>query len=387
MLSLNNKKMLLLIMIMIFFPKTSDSLLYLHQNKSMNNNHGGIHNHINHNLGVYHTISNNTIAGIGSLGCKYSTKYETTPIASFQMCTGQKDQDLKNGMSIINLIGSRGYLPTCRIMQLMLWMASEINDKKILVRDLFVDIGANIGSCTVHMASLGFPVVAAEPVQEHIDTIKGSIDINPSFRIDLHHVGISVDEKVIRANFGHGARNWGATEFHEVSGNDTAEAELALRTFDQIVGHRRISLVKIDCEGCEWAAIKGASRNIKKIPMMKVELVQPDYTAGNETVTSQHILRYLQSIGFDLYIDHWDEKGLYFGKRGNDILDIDQMFGSAKFKITSDLAVLNASAVKILRSQVDPETFNRKRFIDSATDIIAIERSLSEKMKRHFLNM
>lgn len=364
-------------MIIIEYPSSYDCYIYLHQqNKTNHNPH--LHPH------PHHGISNMTIAGTG-LGCKFSAKYETTPVASFQMCTGQKDQDLKNGMSIINLIGSRGYLPTCRIMQLMLWMASEVSEKKTISRDLFVDIGANIGSCTVHMASLGFPVVSAEPVQEHVDTIRGSMDINPSFRIDLHHVGIAVDEKVIRANFGHGARNWGATEFHEVSVNDTAEAELTLKTFDQIVAHRRISLVKIDCEGCEWAAIKGARANIRKIPMLKVELVQPDYTAGNETVTSQHILRYLQSVGFDLYIDHWDEKGLYFGKRGNDVLDIDQMFGSSKFKISSDLKVLNTSASKILGSQVDPETFNRKRFIDSATDIIAIEKGLSQKMRKHFL--
>ena len=61
------------------------------------------------------------------------------------MCMGQTDQDLKNGMSIINLINSRGYLPTCRVMQLMLWMAAQINDRRGLVRDYFVDVGANIG--------------------------------------------------------------------------------------------------------------------------------------------------------------------------------------------------------------------------------------------------
>jgi hypothetical protein len=61
------------------------------------------------------------------------------------MCVGQTNQDLKNGMSIINLIQSRGYLPTCRVMQLMLWMASSVNDKGYIARDTFVDIGANIG--------------------------------------------------------------------------------------------------------------------------------------------------------------------------------------------------------------------------------------------------
>lgn len=148
-------------------------------------------------------VRNSTIAGT-DVGCKFTTKYDTTSIVNFQMCTGQKDQDLKNGMSIINLIASRGYLPTCRIMQLMLWMSAEVHDSKSLAREIFVDVGANIGSCSVHMASLGFPVVSVEPVKEHVETIRGSIDINPSFHIDLHHVGMAITDKSIRANFGHG---------------------------------------------------------------------------------------------------------------------------------------------------------------------------------------
>jgi hypothetical protein len=150
-------------------------------------------------------ISNRTISGdVPNGGCKHAMRYDATSIVSFPMCTGQTDQDLKNGMSIINLIGSRGYLPTCRVLQLMLWMSSEVNEKKALTRDTFVDIGANIGSCTVGIAALGFPVIAAEPVQEHVNTIRGTMALNPSFHIELFHIGIAVAERKIKANFGHG---------------------------------------------------------------------------------------------------------------------------------------------------------------------------------------
>jgi hypothetical protein len=150
-------------------------------------------------------ITNRTISGdVPNGGCKHAIRYDATSIVSFPMCSGQTDQDLKNGMSIINLIGSRGYLPTCRVLQLMLWMSSEVTEKKALGRDTFVDIGANIGSCTVGIAALGFPVIAAEPVQEHVNTIRGTMALNPSFHIELFHIGIAVADRKIKANFGHG---------------------------------------------------------------------------------------------------------------------------------------------------------------------------------------
>eukprot|EP01035_Chromulina_nebulosa_P017814 gene17814-23424_t len=257
-----------------------------------------------------HFVTNNTLSGV-DIGCEFSTSYFTTPHVSFPMCIGQTNQDLKNGMSIINLISSRGYLPTCRVMHLMLWMASQVEDGS-LARDTFLDIGANIGSCSVHIASLGFPVIAVEPVQQHVDTIRGSASINPYFHLEVHHLGISGQEKLIRVNFGHGARNWGASEFHEVDNNSTFELELPLKTVDQVIGHRRMSLVKIDCEGCEWDALKGAKKSIRRIPMFKIELVQNEYTSGNETVSPHHIIEFLHNNNFDLYIDHWNEQSLYF---------------------------------------------------------------------------
>jgi FkbM family methyltransferase len=334
-----------------------------------------------------HGISNRTISGdVKDGGCKHAMRYDSTSVASFPMCTGQTDQDLKNGMSIINLIGSRGYLPTCRILQLLLWMSSEVHENKQLSRETFVDIGANIGSCTVAIASLGFPVVSAEPVQQHVDTIRGSMSLNPSFHIELNHIGISVAEKKIKANFGHGSRNWGATEFHEADGNSTYEVELRLKTVDQVIGTRKVSLMKVDCEGCEWAAIKGARRSLRKIPMIKLELVQPSYTAGNETVSASEVLQYLQKHGYEIYTDVWAENSLYFGNRGKEILDTDRMFGSKRFKLTTDLSVLEQSAKKILTAPIDVANFDQKLFLSKATDIIAIEKSLADRMKLRWLD-
>ena len=335
---------------------------------------------------VLQPISNLTMVGVDA-GCKHTKLYETTAHVKFPMCMGTTDQDMKNGMSIINLINSRGYLPTCRVMQVMLWMSASVSEGGQQSRDSFVDIGSNIGSCSVHMASLGFPVVLAEPVQEHINTIRGSAAINPYFNMQIEHIGIAAEAKKIRANFGHGARNWGATEFHEVTDEkEQAEAEgLELKTLDQVIGSRRVSLLKVDCEGCEWAAIKSARRALRRIPMIKIELVQPDYTAGNETVSAEHVMQYMVDNGFDLFTDHWNEQSLYFGKQPNDVLDIDKMFGSIKFGIEADLPTLTQAAKTILENPIELQNFNRRSWMNKATDVIAIERTLAAKMRKHFL--
>lgn len=112
--------------------------------------HGGVGAHSTfhpvHPLASHHTrksITNLTIAGAGK-GCRHRSEYYTNPLTRFPMCMGQTDQDLKNGMSIINLINSRGYLPTCRVLQLLMWMAAEVHER-LTTGEHFVDVGANIG--------------------------------------------------------------------------------------------------------------------------------------------------------------------------------------------------------------------------------------------------
>ncbi|KAJ1396680.1 S-adenosyl-L-methionine-dependent methyltransferase [Ochromonadaceae sp. CCMP2298] len=340
---------------------------------------------IKHHTAHSGDINNTTIAG-SEKGCVHQSTYFINPNVRFQMCMGQTAQDLKNGMSIINLVNNRGFLPTCRVMQLMLWMAAEVGDKGALHRDTFVDIGANIGSCTVHMAALGFPVISVEPVQQHVDTIQGSIDINPSFHIDLQHCGLSTEERVLNVNFGHGTRNWGASEFHEADANAAFETTLQLRPLDKLVGHRRVSLLKVDCEGCEWETLKSARRVLKRTPMIKLELVQPSYTAGNETISAADIVKFLNTSGFSIFADHWNEQQLYFGLHHKEIFDVDRLFGSDKFSLGASPDSLSTGARLIISNPIDAQTFSQKKFLEKHTDIIAIETNLAERMKTRWVS-
>ena len=108
-------------------------------------------------------------------------------------------------------------------------------------------------------------------------------------------------------------------------------------------------------------------------------------TAGNETVKANHILQFLNQAGFDLFMDVWAENHLYFGKKSDEILDIDRLFGSKKFNLGADPAALELAAKRVLQAPIDVATFNQKKFMNAATDVIAIERTLAEKMRLRWL--
>jgi hypothetical protein len=99
------------------------------------------------------------------------------------------------------------------------------------------------------------------------------------------------------------------------------------------------------------------------------------------------VLKYLHDHGFNIYLDMWEEQSLYFGRRPNDILDIDRIFGSKKFNLAADTTLLNSFAKKVLENPVHYETFDRNQFLKKATDVIVIEASLAEKMKARFLGL
>lgn len=108
-------------------------------------------------------------------------------------------------------------------------------------------------------------------------------------------------------------------------------------------------------------------------------------TADNETVSPFDIMNFLDRSGFDLYADHWNEQDLYFGRHGSKVMPIDALFGSAKFDLPTSEQALREAAAAILSQPFEAATFNHGKFLRSWTDVIAVERTLSEKMKRRFL--
>ena len=127
--------------------------------------------------------------------------------------------------------------------------------------DLFVDIGANIGSYTVLAGGhVGARVVSVEPLPQTFEHLKSNIAIN------------RISDNVMAYNFALGNEK-GQISFtttldtmnHVATGSDTNTISVPVETLDSILEQEKEPvLLKIDVEGFETDVLNGASLTLRK---------------------------------------------------------------------------------------------------------------------------
>lgn len=220
-------------------------------------------------------VTTDTISG-SQAACLHKMTYDLNPNIKFQFCLAQTDQYLNvSGNSVTGMIQGRGFMPTCRVMQLMLWMRAIVSHNALGANEresLFVDVGANIGACSMSIAALGYPVISFEPVPEHIAIMQGTLAMNPLFSVTIHQGGVSYEDRRIQAKFSRQPQNWGGTTIEEGAGDNATD--LTMWSLDSVLHGQQVALLKIDCEGCEYATLKGAGQMLKHIQMIKMEFIE-----------------------------------------------------------------------------------------------------------------
>ncbi|MDQ3524022.1 MAG: FkbM family methyltransferase [Chloroflexota bacterium] len=120
--------------------------------------------------------------------------------------------------------------------------------------NLFVDVGANLGSYTVLAAAVvGADVICIEPVPETFAQLEQNVRIN---RVDQRtqcvNAGVGRERGFMQFSTGLGPGN------HVVAlacGSPDDSVTLPITTLDLLMAGRRTSLIKIDVEGFETAVI------------------------------------------------------------------------------------------------------------------------------------
>ncbi len=173
------------------------------------------------------------------------------------------------------------------------WGVKKFVYKHINNYDIFLDIGANIGTYSVLFAGKGLTGFAFEPIKSNFEALKTNLGLNHlSEKVKLLPVGLGSYKH--RANFTFDPVNTGASHLTD----DHIDAEIIINpefedtdieTLDGLmevldINTEKRIILKIDVEGMELDVLKGATNFLKKYP--HVLLIIESVHSGKEKITA-----------------------------------------------------------------------------------------------------
>jgi len=128
---------------------------------------------------------------------------------------------------------------------------------------IVIDAGSNIGEFAIYCAKLGAKkVYAFEPVTETFKLLKKQIEIN-NLKGKVIPINMALGDKneIVRIVFG-GAWDTSAKINADLKDRDSEQVEVV--KLDNFIKKEKIGFIKMDVEGYEENALRGASRIIKR---------------------------------------------------------------------------------------------------------------------------
>src|SRR5579872_5299340 len=135
--------------------------------------------------------------------------------------------------------------------------------------DLFIDIGANIGSYTVLAgAHVGAQTISVEPVPSTFAHLTRNVAINGLTNAQPLNIALGAQKGFVEFTTNLDSMN------HVATAADTNKIKVAISTLDDILqGHPTPALLKIDVEGFETEVINGA-KNTLAAPGLKAIIIE-----------------------------------------------------------------------------------------------------------------
>jgi FkbM family methyltransferase len=162
--------------------------------------------------------------------------------------------------------------------------------------DLFVDVGANIGSYTVLASAVcGARSISIEPDPDTMSSLRRNVEANGiGSRVRLVETAVGSQAGVIRFTVGHDTTNRVATDA------DGRTREVIAQTLDEILQGWNPVLIKMDVEGYEPKVVAGAAETLKNPSLLAVLTETADEpvcsalnTAGFQTASYDAFARVL----------------------------------------------------------------------------------------------
>lgn len=172
----------------------------------------------------------------------------------------------------------------------------------------FLDIGANIGYFSLMLAHRfpNMPVYSFEPNPNNLKRIDINAKLNNLSNIKICNLCVSnVPGKVVFAVPPENESGWGRMDTSELPGGIFTKVTSEADTLDNLLskgffGDIKPNLIKIDIEGSEEKAFRGATEFIKKFrPSLCVELNESCLIANDSS--SLQMMTLLQSWGYEAF--------------------------------------------------------------------------------------
>lgn len=161
--------------------------------------------------------------------------------------------------------------------------------------DIFVDVGANVGSYTLWAADLGAEVIAIEPDSDSIPRLLENIDLN-GYQVEVLRVALGSEPGSMLLT-----RGLGANHFLFGSELNTDSQPVEVGTLDRVIGDRTAVGVKIDVEGAELLVLQGAEAALRE---RRICCLQLEWNSTSQELfgqTRQPVIDLLSAFGYGLF--------------------------------------------------------------------------------------
>ena len=161
--------------------------------------------------------------------------------------------------------------------------------------DLFVDVGANIGSYTVLAgAAIGSACLSIEPLPHAFAALRRNIALNDlGNRVHAFNLGLARQPGVLHFTSQLDTVN------HVLSAGETHadSVEVPVRTLDEVVGTAAPALIKIDVEGYETEVLAGAAQTLAN-PALQALILELNGSGQRYGFDENGLRQHLQELGF-----------------------------------------------------------------------------------------
>jgi FkbM family methyltransferase len=134
--------------------------------------------------------------------------------------------------------------------------------------DIFVDVGANIGSYTIWAAESGADVIALEPAEDTFALLTENIALN--------RCRVSAIQAAAGAACGIARFTIGRDSVNHLDPQGGVQARVV--TIDSLIGDRTIAGMKVDVEGFEIDVIRGCERALSE---HRIRLIQLEWNTAS----------------------------------------------------------------------------------------------------------